>query len=182
MSRGAHRRRAETVDRALPGPGLLSKTPSMGVELVPINANNWRGTLAVRVSEQQLRFVADHQPVALVILAKAYVRPGGHDWEPLAIVERPSGIIGVVAFAHAPTESEMVNLVVDERSQGRGLGGAAVEAAVEHVRLRRPACRTLTLTVQPENEGALRLYRRHGFEPTGSFRRGEPVLARDLLR
>lgn len=135
----------------------------------------------MHVSERQLPFVADHQPVALVILAKAYVRPGGNEWEPLAIVEQPAGIVGVVALAHWRTESEMVNLVIDERSQGRGLGGAAVEAAIQHVRLSRSACRTLTLTVHPENERALRVYRCKGFEPTGSYRRGEPLLALDLF-
>lgn len=47
------------------------------VLLEPIDARNWRESLGVRVAEEQLRFVADHQPVALVILAKCYVQPGG---------------------------------------------------------------------------------------------------------
>lgn len=152
----------------------------MRVDLVPIDAGNWREALSVRVAEPQLRLVADHQPVALVILAKAYLRPGGREWEPLAIVERDIGIVGVLALAHQADESELVNLAVDERSQNRGVGHAAVAAAIDHVRASRAASTTMTLTVHPENQRALRLYRRAGFEPTGAYKRGEPILARGL--
>ena len=55
------------------------------LELAPIDQHNWRAALAVEVTSGQLAFVAGYQPVALVILAKAYVRSGDLGWEPLAI-------------------------------------------------------------------------------------------------
>ena len=58
-------------------------TPGVGDRLVPIDQSNWRDALRVRVSDEQLPLVADSQPVALVILAKAHVGEGGRRWEPL---------------------------------------------------------------------------------------------------
>lgn len=72
------------------------------LRLAPIDQRNWRAAVAVRVSPDQVRLVAGHQPVALVILAKAYVRPGDLDWEPLALTAAAS-VVGVVALAHART-------------------------------------------------------------------------------
>lgn len=149
------------------------------LRLAAIDADNWRDTLAVRVTDDQLPFVAGHQPVALVILAKAYVRPGGLDWEPLAVV-RGDRVVGVLALAHAPAHSELLHLVVDTSQQGRGVGTAAVGLVVAHLEATRPACPEVRLTVHPDNEAAQRLYRRNDFRPTGEERDGEPVWSRAL--
>ena len=55
------------------------------VRLERIDSGNWREALGVRITEEQLPLVADHQPVELVILAEAYVEQGGHRWEPLLV-------------------------------------------------------------------------------------------------
>jgi len=94
------------------------------LRLVPLDLHNWRASLAVEVLADQLRFVAGYQPVALVILAKAYVRPGDLDWEPLALITKGS-VVGVVALAHSPTRTELLHLAIDADTQGRGLGSAA---------------------------------------------------------
>ena len=145
--------------------------------LVPIDRHNWRAALEVRVTAEQLPFVAGHQPVALLILAKAYVRAGDVDWEPLAVTTSTS-VVAVVALAHAETCTEVLHLAVDAASQGQGLGSATVELLVRHVAVTRPTCQDLRLTVHPENEPAQRLYRSRGFVPTGDVRDGEPVWAR----
>jgi hypothetical protein len=70
------------------------------LRLEAIDQHNWRAAVEVRVSADQLRFVAGHQPVALVILAKAYVGHGDLEWEPLAVISDAS-VVGVVALAHS---------------------------------------------------------------------------------
>src|SRR4051812_28582353 len=60
-------------------------------ELVEIDVSNWRRALAVEVRADQVRFVADHQPVALVILSKCYVRPDGQTWTPYLARRRRAG-------------------------------------------------------------------------------------------
>lgn len=152
------------------------------VGLEPVVAENWRRALLVTVRPEQLAFVADHQPVALVILAKSYVRPGGRQWEPLAIVDEVGNIVGLVALAHSGTSTEMLHLAIDAASQGQGLGTAAVDAIIGYVHRGRPSCRELTLSVHPDNELAQHVYRSAGFEPTGALRDGEPLFALELAR
>ena len=151
------------------------------LRLAPIDQHNWRAAAAVQVSPDQLRLVAGHQPVALVILAKAYVRPGDLDWEPLALTAADS-VVGVVALAHARAHTEMLHLAVDVSKQGRGVGSAAVDLLVAHVAETRPSTREVRLTVHPDNARAQRLYRSRGFLPNGQVRDGEPMWSLNLER
>jgi len=155
------------------------------LRLAPIDRDNWRAAVAVEVAADQVRLVAGHQPVALVILAKAYLGSGGLDWEPLAItVAEPVGgpVVGVVALAHGPGHTELLHLAIDRSRQGQGLGSAAVGLLVAHVAATRPGSRQVRLTVHPDNERAQRLYAGAGFAPTGQVRDGEPVWYLDLGR
>lgn len=135
--------------------------------------------MAVQVAPGQLVHVAGHQPVALVILAKAYVRPGDLVWEPLA-VSAGGSIVAVVALAHASAHTELLHLAVDVAQQGRGVGSATVGLLVAHVAQTRPEAEDVRLTVHPENERAQRLYRSQGFSPTGEVRDSEFVWSLDL--
>jgi len=151
------------------------------LRLAPIDQHNWRASLAVAVTPEQLPHVAGHQPIALVILAKAYVRPGDLDWEPLALISDGS-VIGVAALAHAPTQTELLHLAIDAGTQGRGLGSRAVQLLLAHVSDTRPTCQEVRLTVHPANERARRLYRHCGFLPNGQVRDGEPIWSLALNR
>jgi diamine N-acetyltransferase len=144
------------------------------LRLARIDQHNWRASLEVRVAPDQLAFVAGYQPVSLVILAKAYVRPGDLDWEPLALMTEDS-VVGVAALAHSATRTELFHLAVDSGTQGRGVGTAAVALVLAHVSETRPGCEEVQLTVHTENKRAQRLYRRSGFLPTGQLRDGEPI-------
>lgn len=149
--------------------------------LAPIDQHNWRATLAVQVSADQLPYVAGHAPVALVILAKAYVRPGDLDWEPFAVTLADS-VVAVAALAHAATYTELLHLAVDAPRQGQGIGAAAVALLVAHTRATRPAAADVRLTVHPANEVGQHLYRSSGFSPNGEVRDGEPVWSLPLAR
>lgn len=146
--------------------------PELGA-LVLIDEANWRAALRVRVADEQLKFVADHQPIALVVLAKAHVQPGGRTWEPLAFVA-DGHIVAVVALARDERTMEMVNLAVDVEHQRQGIGAAVVAAAI--ARARQHELEAVELTVHPDNAPAIALYRSSGFAPTGDLRDGEPVL------
>jgi diamine N-acetyltransferase len=135
----------------------------------------------VQVSADQLRFVAGQQPVALVILAKAYVRPGDLDWEPLAVIYDAS-VVGVVALAHSGGSTELLHLAIDMARQGQGIGLAAVRLVLAHVAASRPGCEEVRLTVHPDNRRAQRLYRSLGFSPNGEMRENEPIWSLTLKR
>lgn len=148
------------------------------MRLEPIDAENWRDALAVRVSDEQLVFVADHQPVALVILAKSYVRPGGRWWEPLLVSDREGSVVGVLAIEHGEGEGacELRNVAIDSASQGRGIGTSAVRAVIERVRAADGHCNELAVSAHPDNHIAHRAYLSAGFSWDGEHRDGEPLM------
>jgi diamine N-acetyltransferase len=67
-------------------------------------------------------------------------------------------VVGVLALAHSPAQTELLHLAVDLRTQGRGIGSAAVELVLAHVIEIRPDCDKVRLTVHPDNQRAQRLY------------------------
>ncbi len=159
--------------------GAVDEPPPFRLEA--IDQHNWRAAVAVRVAADQLRFVAGHEPVALVILAKAYVRAGDLDWEPLAVMSDAS-VVGVVALAHADRNTELLHLAIDVAKQGQGIGRAAVRLVLAHVAASRPGCQEVRLSVHPDNTRAQRLYRNVGFSPNGETRENEPVWSLPLNR
>lgn len=140
-----------------------------------IDASNWREALEVRVRDDQLPFVADHQPVALVILAKCFVRPDGRRWEPLLVRDDRGLAVGVFALEHGADSCEVRNFAVDSRRQREGLGTAAMRAVVQRCRQADSDCRELVVSAHPENPGAHSAYRSAGFDESDKTRNGEPV-------
>lgn len=147
--------------------------------LVEIDESNWRRALAVEVRTDQVPFVADHQPVALVILSKCYVRPDGQTWTPYLALddEEPVGVVAVASQGH---HAHLRHLAIDHRRQGEGLGRMLLDAVVAVISRSQPMCRSVIVTAHPENEIALSLYLSAGFRRTGAFSGVEPVLSLDL--
>ena len=141
--------------------------------LVMLDQSNWLAALEVRIADEQLVMVAHHQPVALEILAKAYLQPGGRRWEPLGYVDADGSIVAVLALSHADGVAQVRNLAVDMRHQRRGVGSQVMRAVIDWCH--RTGASTVELTFNPRNEAAARLYQRVGLRPTGELRDGEPV-------
>jgi len=149
------------------------------VKLAPLDKTNWRSALKVKTTSAQLQYVADYEPVALVILSKSYVRAGNVDWYPFAITLNKS-IVGVVAITYSANRCSIFHLVIDCLKQGQGLGKASVVKIVEHIRLTWPKCKTVKLTVHPNNEIAKTVYCSCGFIATGEIQDSEPVFELSL--
>jgi ribosomal protein S18 acetylase RimI-like enzyme len=148
-------------------------------ELVEIDESNWRRSVEVEVRTDQVPFVADHQPLALVILSKCYVRPGGHIWTPYLALDddEPVGVVAVVSMGD---DAQLRHVAIDHRRQGEGFGRLLLDAVVAAIRRSQPACRSVVLTTHPANEIALALYESAGFSRTGAYSGIEPVLSLDL--
>jgi len=89
---------------------------------------------------------------------------------------RPAGYVAVHQSIPVPSHEhvlEIGGLAVDPAAQGRGVGRALVEAAIEEAR--RRGARKLTLRVLAHNTPARRLYERCGFHVEGVLT-GEFVL------
>jgi ribosomal-protein-alanine N-acetyltransferase len=64
-------------------------------------------------------------------------------------------------------EARILSIAVDPATRGRGIAGELLRRALDYLRGRGAG--VVRLEVRPDNEPALRLYRRHGFEPVGAM-------------
>ena len=151
------------------------------ITLRPITRENWRATLELGVRPEQQHLVAGHQPIALLLLAKAYIGPLGLRWEPYAIyLSEPSReqLIGLAELTSEPASNESVwlnHFFIDQRYQGQGYGKRACQAFIQLVKTCYPQTHSFRLTVHPQNIAAQTLYRSLGFIPTGEELDDEPV-------
>ena len=82
-----------------------------------------------------------------------------------AVHEDADGIDGYVGLFAVPPEADVQTIAVAPRSQGRGLGRELLDALVAEA-VRR-GCAQLFLEVRVDNEPAIALYERTGFERQG---------------
>ena len=78
-------------------------------------------------------------------------------------------VTGYIVLQLIPGEGSIDNVAVDPARRRQGLGDALVRYAKELARAQGAAA--LYLEVRAGNEPALRLYKKHGFVPTGVRRR-----------
>jgi len=81
----------------------------------------------------------------------------------------------------APEENQFFlwRLMIDKAHQGKGLGAAAVQLLIEHVRT-RPGARELLVSHVRGADALARFYTRLGFRHTGEEEDGELVMALEL--
>lgn len=142
-----------------------------------VTRENWQEALRLSVHPAQQRFIADYTPIAAIALAKAYIRPGGLTWIPYAFYTDVT-MIGFVELAYEPGSQEnywLFHFFIDSQYQGQGYGKQALQTLLQFIKAHFVECRSISITVHPENEHAIRLYTAAGFQPTGEERWGEPV-------
>jgi diamine N-acetyltransferase len=140
------------------------------VRLVPVGADNWRDCVALRVEEPQRRWVAN---VSYYLCLCTY----GDTWHPLA-VEVEGRVVGFLMWGVDDDASRWIGgLVVDAGAQRRGIGAAAVVAAVR-VLVAQEGCTGIGLSYAPDNAVARGLYARLGFVETGETEGDGEVVAR----
>jgi len=93
----------------------------------------------------------------------------------ILIVEEDEALLGFVQLGDAPAhvssaagDVELRRLYVNASQQRRGIGTSLLSAALVHARA--AVAPRIWLDVWVRNEGAQRLYRRHGFEVVGERR------------
>ena len=129
------------------------------VRLVPVSASNWRSCAALRVHDEQRRWVAD---VTYYLCMCRYE----DTWHPLAI-EADAKVVGFLIWGVDDDASRWIGgLVIDAASQGRGIARAAVVEAVRQL-VAQPGCTGIALSYAPDNVAARSLYSGLGFVETG---------------
>jgi len=142
-----------------------------------VTRENWQAALRLAVHPDQQRFISDVVPIAAIALAKAYIRPGGWLWLPY-VFYAGTEMIGFTELAYEPESSDnfwIFHFFIDAAYQGQGYGKRALLLFLDFIKRRHPHCRSIHLTVHPENVRAQHLYSGAGFQPTGDSLEGEPV-------
>ncbi len=140
------------------------------VTLEPVSVDNWRDVARLEVTDAQQAHVA--RPCYYLSLCHY-----GQLWSPWAI--RCQGqVVGMMMWAVDPEDGScwLGGILVDRGSQGRGIGQAAVRAAIDRL-AREQGHRRFALSYHPQNRRAAHVYRKLGFVETGE-REDEEVVAR----
>lgn len=91
----------------------------------------------------------------------------------LLLAQRGDTVQGLLSYSvradlfHAGNSVLIEELVVDEECRAKGVGSALINALFE--RLPALACKEICLAVMPDNEAAIRFYRRHGLSEEALF-------------
>jgi diamine N-acetyltransferase len=129
------------------------------VRLLPVGAENWRDCAALRVTDEQRRWVAD---VTYYLSLCAY----GRSWHPLAI-EADEQVAGFVIWGVDDDASRWIGgLVIDAGHQRRGIAKQALVALIR-VLIAQEGCTEVALSYGPDNVVARSLYAALGFVETG---------------
>ena len=135
----------------------------MDIRLEPITEENWQAVARLEVAPEQRRFL----DTPLGILARGYVYRGQRA-RVFAITEKdaPVGVLLVKDLDEEPACYDLQQFLVDRRSQGRGVGTAALRLLLGMLaEERRYAC--VEVCVHREALAARRVYEKAGFADTG---------------
>ena len=149
------------------------------VTLREITAATVRTVTSLAVRPDQRHFVATNAES----LAQALFAPQAW-YRSIYMEEEPVGFVMLSdqsLLQPRPQNPEVWiwRFMVDSRYQGKGIGRAALQLIIDHVRSKQLFTQLL-LSYVPEEGSAERLYRSFGFIPTGNVEEGEVVMALQL--
>lgn len=146
------------------------------IELQPVTKENFIDLLGLEVAEDQDDFVASN----VFTLAEAYVALTTGEFVPMPYAIRQGDeLVGFIGMAYVaaglPSASgrttgsyEIYRFMIDKRFQGKGLGRAALAAAIDLLTTQPLGAAThVETSFVPGNEVARHLYLSLGFEETG---------------
>ena len=160
---------------------LQTKARHINVSLRKITAATVRRVTNLSVREDQKQFVATNAESLAEALfsAEAWYRAIHADDELAGFV-----MLYDESLRSTPPQEPRVGvwrLMIDARFQGKGIGKAALQQVIEHVRAKGIFSR-LQISYVPGPGCPEPLYRNLGFEPNGKIDDGEIVLELDLAK
>ncbi len=86
----------------------------------------------------------------------------------LARLDRDARIVGVATFSRVGEIADLLRVIVRPEARGQGIGASLVRAGLEWAAA--VGAQRMLLEVRPDNDPAVALYRRLGFEPVTTRR------------
>lgn len=144
------------------------------ITLKKIDEDNYRKVLAIKMNEEQDKFVAPN----VVSLAQAYVFY--HIAKPFAIYNGDE-VIGFMMLDWDEEEREagIWRFMIAEEHQNKGYGRKAMECAINIIK-EANKFDYIYLSYVPGNDSGEHLYESIGFKKTGEIEDGEIIMKLDL--
>ena len=101
------------------------------------------------------------------------------DYPSLALTGEDGETVGYIGCARVLDELQIINVAVDSRLRGNGLGSLLMQGFEEHCDALGIAF--VSLEVRESNEAAIALYKKFGFEITGKRKRFYKAPVEDAL-
>ena len=139
----------------------------------PVDRSNWEAALKLEIHPHQHAYT----PSVVISLAKCYIRPDEEIVSPFALYHGEL-IVGFFTFTFDPESQDVYWLngyLIDKKYQGQGYGRAGLAQLLKLARRIFPRMRSLSLTVNPENTPARRIYEEAGFLNTNRLYHSELV-------
>lgn len=145
--------------------------PATPVELREVTTENFDCVIALQVGEEQRDFLDSN----VEALAWAYVAPECH---PLVIYAADTPV-GLASYGYVPADGRcwIIHFMIEERSQRRGFGRAALGQLVARMGADSGGA-AIAVAVNPDNHAAIRMYEAFSFHDTGRRQNGELILRR----
>lgn len=145
------------------------------VVLRPINRNNWRAVIPLKVAEAQSAYVSEPSYYLALCCYENL-------WQPLAmyVAEQPVGFM-MWAIDSNDGSCWLGGILVDQRYQRRGYGRQAVQAAIALLS-EQYGHQHFALSYQPANSVAQKLYQSLGFSETDEWEDDEIVARLSLAK
>ncbi|KQL52610.1 spermidine acetyltransferase [Heyndrickxia shackletonii] len=141
------------------------------LHLKTITKDNWVKAISLRVREDQVKFVASNA----VSLAQLNFLDNFH----AKGIYQEEEMIGFALYGIDEDDHEywIYRMMIDQKHQGKGYGKEAIQLVIDDIRNMKEDChQTITLSYEPTNEHAKRVYEKIGFqEIDGLIIEGEQV-------
>ncbi len=141
------------------------------LHLKTITKDNWVKAISLRVKEDQVKFVASNAvSLAQLNFLENFLAKGIYYGEEM---------VGFTLFGIDEDDHEywIYRMMIDEKHQGKGYGKEAVKLVIEDIKnIKEEHHQTITLSYEPTNVHAKRVYEKMGFkEIEGLIIGGEQV-------
>jgi len=141
------------------------------IHLQTITKDNWLDAISLRVREDQLNFVASNAvSLAQLNFLENFHAKGIYNGEEM---------IGFALYGidEDDTEYWIYRMMIDQKHQGQGYGVQSIKLIIDDIRkIKKDRHQTITLSYEPTNEHAKRIYEKVGFqEVEGLIIQGEQV-------
>lgn len=134
------------------------------LHLKTISKDNWIKAISLKVREDQVKFVASNA----VSLAQLNFLENFH----AKGIYYGEDMVGFTLYGIDEDDHEywIYRMMIDQKHQGKGYGKEAVRLVIEEIRtMKEPHHQTISLSYEPKNEHAKRIYGKMGFREIDGF-------------